>query len=108
MPDNNSHVVPTQSSMCLPTVKDMEDFLISNSIPYDEIWRSKGKPLAHFFIDDRAITFVSWAHTLKILTDLEELRIISVGEVGEVGETTSTDVKGKSNVSNKKDKKDKK
>lgn len=30
-------------------------------IPYNSIWRDAGKPIADFYVDDRAVRFTSWA-----------------------------------------------
>lgn len=38
--------------------------LDTEGIPYDEIWTSRGKPAAAFYIDDKAIKFISWKKVL--------------------------------------------
>lgn len=35
--------------------KLVEEWLVNNEIPYDEVWTGQGKPAAHYYIDDRAI-----------------------------------------------------
>jgi hypothetical protein len=43
----------------------MEDWLKHHEIPFDEIWCEPGKPIAEFYIDDRAIRFTSWDDALR-------------------------------------------
>ncbi len=33
----------------------MTQFLIDHDVPHDEIWMNPGKPMAHVYLDDRAI-----------------------------------------------------
>jgi len=40
--------------------KKVEKFLKEKQVPFDELWVKEGKPLAGFYIDDRAIKFESW------------------------------------------------
>lgn len=42
--------------------------LEKEGIPYDEIFAGKGKPLADFYIDDRAIRFENW---IQVIDELE-------------------------------------
>lgn len=49
--------------------------LVSNilkklGVPFDEIWAKEGKPVADYYIDDRAIKFESWKQVLCDLSDL--------------------------------------
>lgn len=44
------------------SIKDIEDILESNGIPYDRILQTK--PPAMFLIDDRAIHHKSWSETM--------------------------------------------
>ena len=53
-------------------VDDMENFLIENDIPYDEIDRGYGKPHAEAYIDDLGIRFTTWKEVLKQFDDLVE------------------------------------
>jgi len=39
--------------------------LKKNKIPYDEIWLGMGKPIADYYIDDRAIKFENWKQALE-------------------------------------------
>ena len=41
------------------------DWLNKYEIPYDEIWFSK--PLADFYIDDKAVKFTDWKNTINQL-----------------------------------------
>jgi len=41
-------------------------------IPYDEIWIGAGKPIADYYIDDRAIRFENWEQTLKEISSTKE------------------------------------
>jgi hypothetical protein len=34
-------------------VREMENWLAANSIPYDEVWHGVGKPIASIYLDDR-------------------------------------------------------
>ena len=43
----------------------VERILTKNEIPHDEIWLGAGKPLADYYIDDRAVKFESWGQVLK-------------------------------------------
>jgi hypothetical protein len=50
-------------------IKEMEDWLKENKIPYDDVWKGVGKPIGHLYIDDNALPFLGWAVTLEgILT----------------------------------------
>ena len=51
-------------------VEEMEDFLIANNLPYDEIDRGNGKPHADAYIDDRGIRFTNWKEVVKQFEDL--------------------------------------
>ena len=42
----------------------VKKILTKNEIPYDEIWLGTGKPLADYYIDDRAIKFEDWKQVL--------------------------------------------
>jgi len=48
-------------------IKEMEDWLKENKIPYDEVWRGVGKPIGHLYIDDHAFPFTGWGATLDAL-----------------------------------------
>lgn len=39
--------------------------LKKHKIPHDEIWLGAGKPIADFYIDDRAIKFESWRQVIQ-------------------------------------------
>ena len=43
----------------------IKKILIKNEIPFDEIWLGTGKPLADYYIDDRAVKFESWEQVLE-------------------------------------------
>ncbi len=34
-------------------VLDMFNWLLQHQVPFDDVWMEKGKPIAHFYIDDR-------------------------------------------------------
>jgi len=53
-------------------VNEMEDFLIENDLPYDEIDRGYGKPHADAYIDDRGIRFTNWKEVLEQFSDFIE------------------------------------
>ena len=38
--------------------------LKKHGIPFDEIWVKEGKPIADYYIDDRAIRFESWSQVM--------------------------------------------
>jgi hypothetical protein len=38
-------------------VNIVQDYLIKNNLPFDEIWQGKGKPPCWLEVDDRSITF---------------------------------------------------
>jgi len=38
--------------------------LTMRGIPFDEIWVKEGKPIADYYIDDRAIRFESWSQVM--------------------------------------------
>lgn len=43
----------------------IRQMLMRNMIPFDEIWMESGKPLAHFYVDDRGIHHDgSWERTM--------------------------------------------
>lgn len=44
--------------------KKVENALKENNIPYDEVYSGIGKPLADYYIDDRAIKFEDWHQVL--------------------------------------------
>lgn len=50
--------------------KEILAWLYANRIPYDEIAIS-GKPLADYYIDDRAIPFESWDQVLREIKNRE-------------------------------------
>lgn len=45
------------------------------NIPYDEIWTESGKPVAHIYIDDRAIRHSVWADTIDQINNILSLEI---------------------------------
>lgn len=51
----------------------VEQWLRARGIPFDDIWVGCGKPLAHIYIDDRAMKFIHWnlAHN-EITHELNE------------------------------------
>jgi hypothetical protein len=55
-----------------PHVKAMKDWLDANGIPYDEIDDgSRGKPLADFYIDDKAVRFDENTNWFTIANNVE-------------------------------------
>jgi len=47
---------------------EMRSFLEENKIPYDEIWTGTAKPLADWFVEDKAIPpFQGWDHVLEFV-----------------------------------------
>jgi hypothetical protein len=53
-------------------LNELKRWLAVNEIPYDTIWTQTGKPLAHVYLDDRAVRFWSWDLALpQLLTTLE-------------------------------------
>ena len=34
--------------------------LAKHNIPYDHLWTGVGKPIADFYIDDKAVRFINW------------------------------------------------
>ena len=61
--------IPDVSIMDRPQVKAMIDWLVLNDIPFDEIDDgSRGKPLADFYVDEKAITFQNnWNYISKLI-----------------------------------------
>lgn len=52
---------PEDSVMMRQPVRDMCDFLLQHDIPFDEIdFGDKGKVMADFYIDDKAVRFTNW------------------------------------------------
>lgn len=49
---------------------EMQNWLVCNDIPYTRIHVGVGKPIAHVYIDDRAVRFTYWEDCLEILKDL--------------------------------------
>lgn len=47
--------------------KVIRDFMTYYELPYDSIWEEQGKPVADFYVDDKAITFLSWSRFLEIV-----------------------------------------
>jgi len=44
----------------------VEKILECHKIPYDEVWVETGKPLADYYIDDRAIEFDNWERIIGL------------------------------------------
>ena len=45
---------------------NIDDALCVNKIPFDGIWSGPGKPLAEFYVDDRAVFYAGdWEETMK-------------------------------------------
>ena len=64
---------PSEKAMHL---HKMSQFMKEHEIPYDEIIDNMDKPLADFYIDDRAISFRgSWENISKDMEQLECLNI---------------------------------
>ena len=49
----------------------VEEKLTEYGIPYDEVWIETGKPIADYYIDDRALYFSDWDQAMKSLSLLE-------------------------------------
>ena len=43
----------------------VEKILEQHKIPFDEVWVETGKPIADYYIDDRAIKFESWEQVME-------------------------------------------
>lgn len=53
----------------------IEQVLRDCDIRYDSIWDKKGKPVCHYYIDDRGIRFEGdWKETVALVDQLEEKR----------------------------------
>ncbi|MFA6971405.1 MAG: hypothetical protein WC208_08400 [Gallionella sp.] len=68
------------SCRCNPSLPDfpkyqdeMEAWLKEQELPYDEIWKGIGKPIAHVYIDDRGIPFTGWADALNMVINLAKM-----------------------------------
>jgi len=59
-------------------VSILENGLKDKGIPYTSIWSKPGKPLASYYIDDKAIKFSSWD---KALQDVAEKDAASHGNL---------------------------
>jgi hypothetical protein len=67
---------PSQPALERERVKEMIAWLDANEIPYDEIDDgSRGKPLADFYVDDRAIRFDSSTNWFTIASAIERAEI---------------------------------
>ena len=64
---------PNQPTLERERVKDMIAFLDANGVPYDEIDDgSKGKPGAHYYIDDKGVRFQdNWGHIAAVIYSRE-------------------------------------
>ncbi len=52
---------------------NVTDALDLNGIPFDAVWLGSGKPLAEFYIDDRAVLYAgNWEETMKELLSRAE------------------------------------
>jgi len=47
--------------------KVIADFMQYYGLPFNGIWEGQGKPACDCYLDDKALTFVSWADTLETL-----------------------------------------
>lgn len=69
----NNCMTKADGANVLELTAKVQNHLESAGIPYDYI--ALFKPLARYYIDDRAIRFVNWDITLKALRNLEILRL---------------------------------
>jgi hypothetical protein len=53
-------------------LNELKRWLAMNEIPYDVIWTGKGKPLAHLYLDDRAVRFENWNQAFSQILGLFE------------------------------------
>ncbi len=93
------------SCRCNPELPDfpkyadeMEAWLKEKDIPYDRIWKEAGKPIAHVYIDDRAIPFTGWMDALNLIIKLARMPDKTEEEItdGEISEPVSEgDTKGR-------------
>lgn len=55
-------------------LEPMALWLKRHEIPYDEIWFSPGKPLAHAYLDDKGIEFVNWTNAGLCIDEMIQAR----------------------------------
>jgi len=60
----NSTYQDTYTDLCKRQTQ-LESVLKKYGVPFDEIWTGNGKPIADFYIDDKAIKFINWQQILK-------------------------------------------
>ena len=64
-----------QSPLYNKYIDEMISFLSEHEIPYDRIdMGNEGKPVADFYIDDRAITFTNWMDVVKQFHKMPDYR----------------------------------
>lgn len=71
---NNSMAMHNNSTNALELTALVQNQLEKHGIPYDFI--SMFKPLARYYIDDRAIRFTTWEQTMRVFRNLEVQRLI--------------------------------
>ena len=57
---NDGHIIIIHSARPPERAKVIADWLAHFEIPYDSIWTSPGKPVADFYLDDKAVRFHNW------------------------------------------------
>jgi hypothetical protein len=51
-------------------LNELKIWLGHHQIVYDTIWTGKGKPLAHFFLDDKGVRFETWGTSVPVLLQM--------------------------------------
>lgn len=64
---HSTRLNPTCCENPLPWIRmNVEEILNEHGIPYDQLFTGIGKPLAEFYVDDRAVLYAgNWEETMK-------------------------------------------
>lgn len=71
-------------------LEELVNWMDAHEIPFDQVHTAAGKPIAHVYVDDRAVRFTNWKITwlfASLAIPLLDSSLIAADRLGRAGQT---------------------